>query len=169
MSRSPSPHRHGLVARDKPVLELPHRHSENRWDSLPTTSSLVAIAGAQICPISGGGLLCNIARIRGAEGSAINLNSLQLGRKSKLSQISLDCEMRSPVQNLDPVLGAEEGGVSRIRVYLESDSKQYVGDVAGKGLELAGGERNIVPNHQSPIWCECTHLELPRSIESMFQ
>ena len=98
--------------------------------------------------------MCNIARIRGAEGSAINLNSLQLGRKSKLSQISLDCEMRSPVQNLDPLLGAEEGGVSRIQVYLESDSKQYVGDVAGKGLELAGGERNIVPNHQSPIYVE---------------
>ncbi len=62
--------------------------------------------------------------------------------------------MRSPVQNLDPLLGAEEGGVYRIPVYLKSDSKQYVGDVAGKGLELAGGGRNIVPNHESPIYVE---------------
>jgi hypothetical protein len=49
--RSTSPNRHGLVARYKPILELPNRHSENRWDSLSTKSSLSAIAGAEICPI----------------------------------------------------------------------------------------------------------------------
>ena len=104
LSRSPSPNRHGFVARDKPVLELSHGHSEDRWDSLSTKSSLSAIAGAEICPISKGGLLCNIAGIRREEGDAINPNSLQLGRKSKISQISSDCEMLALVQALDPLL-----------------------------------------------------------------
>uniref|UniRef100_A0A2N9G3W3 CCHC-type domain-containing protein n=1 Tax=Fagus sylvatica TaxID=28930 RepID=A0A2N9G3W3_FAGSY len=65
--RSTSPNRHGLVARDKPILELPNGHPENRWDSLSTKSSLSAIAEAEICPISGGGVLRNIARIRREE------------------------------------------------------------------------------------------------------
>jgi hypothetical protein len=62
--------------------------------------------------------------------------------------------MRASVPTLDPLLGAEEGGGSRILIYLESDSKQYVGDVTGEGMELAGGRRNAVPNHQSPIYVE---------------
>ena len=61
--RSTSPNRHGLVARDKPVLEFPNGQPENQWDSLSTKSSLSAIAGAAICPIYGGGLLCNTAGI----------------------------------------------------------------------------------------------------------
>uniref|UniRef100_A0A2N9ESQ0 Reverse transcriptase domain-containing protein n=2 Tax=Fagus sylvatica TaxID=28930 RepID=A0A2N9ESQ0_FAGSY len=48
-------------------------------DSLSTKSSLSAIARAEICPISRGGLLCNTAGIRREEGDAINPNSLQLG------------------------------------------------------------------------------------------
>ena len=78
--RFTSPNRYGLVARDKPVLEFPNGHPKNRWDSLSTESSLSTIAGAEICPISKGGLLCNIAGIRREEGDAINPNSLQLGR-----------------------------------------------------------------------------------------
>jgi hypothetical protein len=61
--RSTSPNRHGLVARDKLILELPNGYLENRWDSLSTTNSLLDIAGAEICPISGGGVLRNTAGI----------------------------------------------------------------------------------------------------------
>jgi hypothetical protein len=64
LSRSPSPNRHGLVAKDKSVLELPHGRSEDRRDSLSTMDTLSAIAGVAICPISGGSLLCNTSRIR---------------------------------------------------------------------------------------------------------
>jgi hypothetical protein len=146
LSRSPSPNRHGFVARDKPVLELSHGHFEDRWDSLSTKSSLSAIAGAEIRPISGGGLLCNTTRIRKKEGNSINSNPLQLGRKSEISQISSDRKMCAPIQSLDPLLGVEGGGIPRILVHLNSDSKQYVGDVVGEGMELAGGGRNFVPN-----------------------
>ena len=92
-------------------------------NSLSTKSSLSAIAGAEICPISRGGLLCNTVRIRREEGDAINANSLQLGRKSEISQISSDCEMRAHVQALDPLLGVEGGGVSRVSIYLDNDTK----------------------------------------------
>ena len=60
--RSTSPNRHGLVARDKPILELPNGHPENRWDSLSTKSSLSAIAGAEICPISRGGYYVTLSK-----------------------------------------------------------------------------------------------------------
>jgi hypothetical protein len=142
--RSTSPNRHGLVARDKPILELPNGHSENRWDSLSTKNSLSAIAGAEICPISGGGVLRNTAGIRREEGDVINLNPLQLARKSECPQVSSDCEMRAPVQSLDPLLRVEGEGVPRVPVYLDSDSEQHVGDVAREGMELAGGGRNVV-------------------------
>ena len=53
--------------------------------------------------------------------------------------------MRAPVQALDPLLRVEGGGVSRVSVYLDSDSEQYLGDVAGEGIELTGGRRNAIP------------------------
>jgi hypothetical protein len=90
---------------------------------LSTKSSLSAIARAEICPISRGGLLCNTAGIRREEGDAINPNSLQLGRKLEISQISSDCEMRALVQALDPLLGVEGGRVSKVSVYLDNDMK----------------------------------------------
>jgi hypothetical protein len=142
--RSTSPNRHGLAARDKPILELPNGHSENRWDSLSTKNSLSAIAGAEICPISGGGVLRNTAEIRREEGDVINPYPLQLARESECSQVSSDCEMRTPVQSLDPLLRLEGAGVPRVPVFLDSDSEQHVGDVAREGMELAGGGRNVV-------------------------
>jgi hypothetical protein len=142
--RSTSPNRHGLAARDKPILELPNGHSENRWDSLSTKSSLSAIVGAEICPISGGGVLRNTAGFRREEGDALNSNPLQLGRKSEFSQINSDCEMRAPVQPLDPLLRVEGEGVPTVLVYLDGDSEQHMGDVAREGMELVGGGRNVV-------------------------
>jgi hypothetical protein len=142
--RSTSPNRHGLAVRDKPILELPNGHPEDRWDSLSTKSSLSTIAGAEICPISGGGVLRNTAEIRREEGDAFNPNPLQLARKSEFSQISSDCEMRAPVQSLDPLLRVEGEGVPTVPVFLDSDSEQYVGDVARDGMELAGGGRNFI-------------------------
>ena len=128
----------------KPILELPNRHSENRWDSLSTKSSLSAIAGAEICPILGGGVLRNTVGIRREEGDVINPNPLQLVRKSECSQVSLDCEMRTHVQSSNPLLRVEGEGVPRVPVYLDNDSEQHVGDVAREGMELAGGGRNAV-------------------------
>ena len=90
--------------------------------------------------------MCNTTRIRREEGNAINSNPLQLGRKSEISQISSDHKMCVPIQSLDPLLGVKGGRIPRISVHLDSDSKQYVGDVAGEGIELAGGGRNSVPN-----------------------
>ena len=142
--RSTSPNRHGLAVGDKPILELPNGHPENRWDSLSTKSSLSAIMGAEICPISGGGVLRNNAGIRREEGDALNSNPLQLGRKSEFSQISSDCEMRAPVHPLDPLLRVEGDGVPRVQAYLDGDSEQPMGDVAREGMELVGGGRNIV-------------------------
>ncbi len=112
---------------------------------MSTKSSLSAITGAEICSISGGGLLCNTIGIRREEGVVINPNPIQLGRKSEISQISSDCEMRAPVQSSDPLLGAAGGGVSRVSVYLDSDLEQHLRDVAGEGMDLTGGGRNVVP------------------------
>ena len=42
------------------------------------------------------------------------------------------------------MLRVEGEGVPRVPVYLESDPEQYVGNVAREGMELAGGERNVV-------------------------
>jgi hypothetical protein len=142
--RSTSPNRHGLVAGDKPILELPNGHSENRWDSLSTKSSLSAIAGAEICPILGGGVLRNTVGIRREEGDVINPNPLHLARKSECSQVSSDCEMCVPIQSLDPLLRVEGEGVPRVSVYLDSDSEQHMGDVAREGMELAGSGRNAI-------------------------
>jgi hypothetical protein len=142
--RSTSPNRHGLDVRDKPILEFPNGHPENRWDSLSTKSSLSAIVGAEICPISGGGVLRNNAGIRREEGDALNSNPLQLGRKSEFSQISSDCEMRASVQPLDPLLRVEGEGVPRVPVYLDGDSEQHMGDVARERMELVGGGKNVV-------------------------
>jgi hypothetical protein len=72
---------------------------------------------------SGGGVLRNIAGIRREEGDVINPNPLQLARKSEFSQVSSDCEMRAPVQSLDPLLRVEGDGVPRVPVYLDSDSE----------------------------------------------
>ena len=85
------------MARGKPILELPNGHPENQRDSLSTKSSLSAIAGAEICPISGGGLLRNTAGVRREEGDVINPNPPQLGRKLEFSQTSSDSKMRAPV------------------------------------------------------------------------
>ena len=142
--RSTSPNRHGLAARDKPILEFPNGHPKNRWDSLSTKNSLSAIAGAEICPILGGGVLRNTTGIRREEGDVISPNPLHLARKSECSQVSLDCEMCVPIKSLDPLLRVEGEGVPRVPVHLDSDSEQHVGDVAREGMELAGSGRNAV-------------------------
>ena len=142
--RSTSPNRHGLVARDKPILELPNGHPENRRDSLSTKSSLSAIAGAEICPISEGGVLRNITGIQREEGDVINPNPLQVARESECTQVSSDCEMRGLVHSSDQLLRVEGEGVPRISVHLDSGSEQHVGDVSREGMELVAGGRNVV-------------------------
>jgi hypothetical protein len=146
LSRSPSPNRHGLVTRDKFVLEFPHGHPEDRRDSLSTMDTLSAIAGAAICPISGGGLLCNTSRIRRKESLAVSPNPLQLGRQSDITQISSDSEVYPSVRVWDPLLGVEGEGIPRVSIHLEDDPKQLMGNVAGEGMEFAGSGGSALPN-----------------------
>ena len=42
------------------------------------------------------------------------------------------------------MLRVEGEGVPTVPVFLDSDSEQYVGDVAKDGMELAGGGRNVI-------------------------
>jgi hypothetical protein len=146
LSRSPSPNRHGLVARDKSVLEFPHGCPEDRRDSLSTTDTLSAIARVAICPISGGSLLCNTSRIRRKESLVVSPNPLQLGRQSDITQISSDSEVYPSVRVRDPLLGVEGEGIPRVSIHLEDDPKQLMGNVAGEGMELARSGGSAFPN-----------------------
>jgi hypothetical protein len=146
MSQSPLPNRYGLVVRDKSILELPHGHLEDRWDSLSTTDTLSDIAGAAICPIFGGSLLCNTPRIRRKESLAISPNPLQLGRQSDITQTSSDNEMYPSVRVQDPLLGVEGEGIPRVSIHLEDDLKPLMGNVAGEGMELVGSGGSALPD-----------------------
>ena len=146
LSRSPSPNRHGLVARDKSILELPHGHPEDRRDSLSTTDTLSAIARAAICPISGGSLLCNTSRIQRKESLAVSPNPLQLGRQLGITQTSSNSEVYPSVQVQDPLLGVEGEGIPRVSIHLEDDPKQLMGNVAEEGMEFVGSGGSALPN-----------------------
>ena len=135
-----------MVARDKFVLELPHGYSEDRRDSLSTTDTLSTIAGAAICPISEGSLLCNTSRIRRKESLVVSPNPLQLGRQSDITQTSSNSEVYPSVRVRDPLLGVKGERIPRVSIHLEDDLKQLMGNVAGEGMELVGGGGTAVPD-----------------------
>ena len=119
---------------------------QDRRDSLSTTDTLSAIARAAICPISGGGLLCNTSRIRRKESLAVSPNPLQLGRQSDITQISSDSEVYPSVRVRDPLLRVEGEGIPRVSIHLEDDPKQLMGNVAEEGMEFVGSGGSALPN-----------------------
>ncbi len=151
-SRSPSPNRYGVVTRDKPILEFSHGCPENRRDKLSTTNSLSAIAGAEISAISGGGVLCNTSRVRREESAAVKSNPSHLERKSEVIEVNSACEMHTSIQDKDMLFRNEGGGDTNLSVCYGSDSEQYMGDVAGEGMEFAKGGGHAVPDSKSNFY-----------------
>jgi hypothetical protein len=151
-SRSPSPNRYGVVARDKSFLEFSHGCSEDRRDKLSSTYSLSAIAGAEISAISGGGLLCNTSRVRREEGDAVKPNSAQLEGTSEFTKISSACEMHSSIQDRDKLLRNEGRGDTNLSVCYGRDSEHYLGALAGEGMECTRGGEHAVPDSKSSVY-----------------
>jgi hypothetical protein len=151
-SRSPSPNKYGVVARDKSILDFSHERPENRRDKLSTMNSLSAIAGAKISAVSGGGVLCNTFRVRREEGDAVKSNSSQLERKSKVTKTNSACEMHTSIQDRDKLFRNEGGGDTNLSVCYGNDSEQYMGDVVGEGMEFTKGGRHAVPDSKSSFY-----------------
>ena len=151
-SRFPSPNRYGVVAGDKSILEFSHGCPENRRDKLSSTHSLSAIAGAEISAISGGGVLCNTSRVRREEGNAVKPNSDQLEGKSEVIKTSSASEMHTSIQDKDKLFRTEGRGDTNLSVCYGRDSEQYMGDVAGEGMECTRGGEHVVPDSKSSVY-----------------
>jgi hypothetical protein len=141
-----------VVARDKPILEFSHGCPENRRDKLSTMNSLSAIAGAEISAISGGGVLCNSSRVRREEGAAVKSNPSHLERTPEVTKVNSACEMHTSIQDKDKLFRNEGGGDTILSVCYGSDSEQSMGDVAGEGMEFAGGGGHAVPDSKSSFY-----------------
>jgi hypothetical protein len=71
LSRSPSPNRFGLASGSQPILELLDGCPRNRRSQLSIEDSLTAVAQAPIQAISGGGVQCNVNRVRREESAGM--------------------------------------------------------------------------------------------------
>jgi hypothetical protein len=66
--------------------------------------------------------------------------------------------MRAPVQSLDPLLRVEGEWVPRVPVYLDSDSEQYVGNVAKEGMRTHWRRKERCFHPIIPHLCQAVRL-----------
>ena len=146
LSRSPSPNRFGLASGSQPILELLDGCPTNRRSQLSLEDSLTAVAQALIQAISGGGVQCNVNRVRREESVAITTNMPRLEGECILNQTSSTGKVCPQIRDSDLNFRSENSGVSVLQLQDDGYSEYHLGDMAREGLEFAGGGRKFVPD-----------------------